>query len=90
MAEEGHNGLVELTLATVSSKLAATVLRGAKRPIPLCFRSEGGATFPGGPRPPLTGLRRLSLVVDDITDALCLAISEGCPKVREVSVWRQQ
>lgn len=77
-------GLEELTLATVSSKLAATVLRGVKRPVPLCFRGEGGAAFPGGPRPPLVGLKFLNLVVDDVTDALCSAIAEGCPNVREV------
>lgn len=79
-----HDGLEELTLATVSSKLAATVLRGVKRPVPLCFRGEGGAAFPGGPRPPLVGLKFLNLVVDDVTDALCSAIAEGCPNVREV------
>lgn len=83
--EEGRSdGLEELTLATVSSKLAATVLRGVKRPVPLCFRGEGGAAFPGGPRPPLVGLKCLNLVVDDVTDALCSAIAEGCPNVREV------
>lgn len=85
-AEDTHDGLVELTLATVSSELAATVLRGVKRPVPLCFRREGGAAFPGGPRPPLLVLKRLNLVVDGVTDALCSAIAEGCPNVQEVSV----
>lgn len=85
---EEYVGLVELMLDTVCPDLACTLLRGVEWPTHPKLRQGrvGGACFSSGgvPRPPLVGLRCLTLVVKNVTDSLCSAIAEGCPNIREV------
>lgn len=94
--EDGGGGLVELSLALVKCGDVTDVLlgnvdnsnvsTGAQAAFSALFLEGGSPSAAALPilLPPLTHLRRLSLVVDHITDVLCDAIANGCHNLEQV------
>lgn len=78
--DDGTVGLLELSLAAVTWKDVVEALDVQPRFRVIRHRVMQGPSL----RPLWVRLRRLSLVLDEVTDELCAAVAGGCPELHEV------